>query len=389
MKRAARPGPGVRRLLPLLPALLALAAGCRRPETVEVHGRRAHPAAPGPGGLHRVHRRGAGRGHLAGVRGAAGAAGHRPRPGGGPRGAGHGRRGARGGERHRGRVPARRHAPPRRVARQRAGAGTARRGGAGRLRAAPPGRGFRGDPLGRGAGAGAGVAAPAVELAGARLRRHGAGRVAAGRPGLPGARGDEPRILVRDAQTGRILATTETAAGVRSLDAGPDGTLYALRGEGRRATLAALRPGTAGLEGALGRGPALPGGGRLRAGGGVPGGAARGAGVAGGRPGRCGCWTPPRARWSRARAECWTPPSPPTARCWCSPAARSASSARETPLPPAPSPARGEGEHDTAMARIIRVEISPSPGTGDIGGESCEPQASRVGTPADASANPA
>ena len=35
---------------------------------------------------------------------------------------------------------------------------------------------------------------------------------------------------------------------MRSLDAGPDGTLYALRGEGRRATLAALRPGTAGLE---------------------------------------------------------------------------------------------------------------------------------------------
>ncbi|HLL45336.1 MAG TPA: hypothetical protein VK399_01445, partial [Longimicrobiaceae bacterium] len=61
MMRAARPGPRVRRLLPPLAALLALAAGCRRPETVEVvgTGRTLPLAAPvdstasiaaGPGG---------------------------------------------------------------------------------------------------------------------------------------------------------------------------------------------------------------------------------------------------------------------------------------------------------------------------------------------------
>src|SRR5688500_2703411 len=46
MKRAARPDRRVRRLLPLLPALLALAGGCRRrPGTVEVGAGRTLPLA--------------------------------------------------------------------------------------------------------------------------------------------------------------------------------------------------------------------------------------------------------------------------------------------------------------------------------------------------------
>lgn len=60
--------------------------------------------------------------------------------------------------------------------------------------------------------------------------------------------GDEPAVLTRDAQTGRVLARTPVGGEVRGLDAGPDGTLYALVGEGRRAALAALRPGPDGLE---------------------------------------------------------------------------------------------------------------------------------------------
>ncbi|HEV2149304.1 MAG TPA: hypothetical protein VGR37_18015, partial [Longimicrobiaceae bacterium] len=59
--------------------------------------------------------------------------------------------------------------------------------------------------------------------------------------------GDEPRILVRDAQTGRILAERAMGGPVRVLETGLDGTLYALVGEGRLA-LAALRPGPEGLE---------------------------------------------------------------------------------------------------------------------------------------------
>ncbi|HEX2189433.1 MAG TPA: hypothetical protein VHG51_11070 [Longimicrobiaceae bacterium] len=60
--------------------------------------------------------------------------------------------------------------------------------------------------------------------------------------------GEDPEVLTRDAQTGRVLARSEAGGEVRRLEAGPDGTLYALRGEGRRAALAALRPGPAGLE---------------------------------------------------------------------------------------------------------------------------------------------
>jgi hypothetical protein len=60
--------------------------------------------------------------------------------------------------------------------------------------------------------------------------------------------GDEPRILTRDAQSGRVLAETEAPGEVRRLLAGPDGVLYALVGEGRRGALLALRPGPEGLE---------------------------------------------------------------------------------------------------------------------------------------------
>ncbi len=60
--------------------------------------------------------------------------------------------------------------------------------------------------------------------------------------------GDEPRILTRDAQTGRILAQTPVAGEVGALGAGPDGTLYALMGGGRGAAVAAFRPVPDGLE---------------------------------------------------------------------------------------------------------------------------------------------
>jgi hypothetical protein len=64
--------------------------------------------------------------------------------------------------------------------------------------------------------------------------------------------GDEPRILTRDAQTGRILGEYAVGAPVRVLEAGLDGTLYAVSGEGRLA-LEALRPGPDGLEELWGR----------------------------------------------------------------------------------------------------------------------------------------
>lgn len=56
--------------------------------------------------------------------------------------------------------------------------------------------------------------------------------------------GGDPRIQVRDAQSGRVLGETETGEEVRRLAAGPDGVLYAVLG----GALLALRPGAAGVE---------------------------------------------------------------------------------------------------------------------------------------------
>lgn len=60
--------------------------------------------------------------------------------------------------------------------------------------------------------------------------------------------GDPPRILVRDAQTGRILDVEEVPGPVRSLAVGADGVLYAATGEGWWSGVLALRPGPGGVE---------------------------------------------------------------------------------------------------------------------------------------------
>ncbi len=244
--RAARPGPRARRLLPLLPALLALAGGCRRPETVEVGAGRTVPLpapvdstasiAAGPDG--RIWLASGGRLALLDTArapapvpvelGTTDAA----RVVGSDTAAVYLRAGTR-----------------LLAVRTDSGRVRARRGGVGA-------DGFAPDPRGGGFvatrwGGVLGVAPGSLRPLWSWPERGPAGTALAVSP--PGDRvyqalgGDEPRILVRDAQTGRILAETETAAAVRSLDAGPDGTLYAVTGEGRRATLAALRPGPAGL----------------------------------------------------------------------------------------------------------------------------------------------
>lgn len=60
--------------------------------------------------------------------------------------------------------------------------------------------------------------------------------------------GEEPRILVRDAQTGRVLGEAEARGEVRRLAVGPDGVLYALEEASGRGVLRALRPGAEELE---------------------------------------------------------------------------------------------------------------------------------------------
>ncbi len=244
--RAARSGPRVRRLFPLLPALLALAGGCRRPETVEVGTGRTLPLpapvdstasiAAAPGG--RVWLAAGGRLALLDTArapasvpvelGTTDAA----RVVGSDTAAVYLRAGTRllAVQTDSGRVRARR-----------VGVGA---------------DGFAPDPRGGGFvatrwGGVTGLAPGSLRPLWSWPERGAAGTALAVSPlgdrVYQALGGDEPRILVRDAQTGRILAETETAAAVRSLDAGPDGTLYAVTGEGRRATLAALRPGPAGL----------------------------------------------------------------------------------------------------------------------------------------------
>lgn len=248
MKRAARPGPLVRRLLPLLPALLALAAGCRRPGgTAELGAGRSVPLAfaadstatlaAAPGG--RIWLAAGGRlALLDTARGAASApldlgVDGPARVVGSDTAAVYLRAGAR------------------IVAVQTDSARVrARRGGV-------EGDGFAPDPRGGGylltrGGGVTGVAPGSLAPLWSWPERGPAGTALAVSP--LGDRvyhalgGEEPRILTRDAQTGRILVETEVSAEVRSLDAAPDGTLLAVLGEGRRATLAALRPGPDGLE---------------------------------------------------------------------------------------------------------------------------------------------
>lgn len=248
MKRAARPGPRVRRLLPLLPALVAVAGGCRRPEaTVEVGAGRTLPLpapvdsaasiAAAPGG--RVWLAAGGRLALLDTARA-------PAPAPVELGT----------------------ADAARILGSDTAAVYLRAGtrvlavqpDSGRVRARRSGvgaDGFAPDPRGRGAfvatrwGGVTGVAPGSLRPLWSWPERGSAGTALAVSPlgdrVYQALGGDEPRILVRDAQTGRILAETETAAAVRSLDAGPDGTLYAVVGEGRRAALSALRPGPAGL----------------------------------------------------------------------------------------------------------------------------------------------
>ncbi len=248
MKRAARPGLRVRRLLPLLPALLALAGGCRRPTgTVEVGAGRTLPlAAPvdstasiaaGPGG--RVWLVAGGRlALLDTTRGPAAAAielgtTDAARVLGSDTAAVYLRAGTR-----------------LLAVWPDSGRVRARRGGVGA-------DGFAPDPRGGGYvatrwGGVLGVAPGSLRPLWSWPERGPAGTALAVSP--LGDRlyqalgGDEPRILTRDAQTGRILAETETAAAVRSLDAGADGTLYAVTEAGRRGALVALRPGPEGLE---------------------------------------------------------------------------------------------------------------------------------------------
>ncbi|MDQ3389091.1 MAG: hypothetical protein M3483_06250 [Gemmatimonadota bacterium] len=60
--------------------------------------------------------------------------------------------------------------------------------------------------------------------------------------------GEDPVLLTRDAQSGRILAETEMRGQVRGLLAGRDGVLYALTVDGSRGALLALRPVPGGLD---------------------------------------------------------------------------------------------------------------------------------------------
>ncbi len=245
--RAARPASRVRRLVPPLAALLALAGGCRRPETVEVGTGRTLPlAAPvdstasiaaAPGG--RVWLAAGGRLALLdtarapasvpvelGTEDAA-------RVVGSDTAAVYLRAGSR-----------------LLAVQPDSGRVRARRGGVGAAGFAPDPRG--GGFVGTRWGGVTGLAPGSLRPLWSWPERGAAGTALAVSPlgdrVYQALGGDAPRILVRDAQTGRILADTEAAGEVRSLDAGPDGTLYAVTGAGRRATLAALRPGPAGLD---------------------------------------------------------------------------------------------------------------------------------------------
>ena len=247
MKRAARPGPRVRRLLPLLPALLALAGGCRgRPPTAEVGAGRTLPlAAPVDSAASIAAAPGGGIWLVSGGRLALLDTARAPVP------------------------------PPVELgtadAARVVGSDTAAvylRAGSrllavwpdsGRVRARRGGvgaDGFASGPRGGGFvatrwGGVLGVAPGSLRPLWSWPERGPPGTALAVSPlgdrVYQALGGDEPRILTRDAQTGRILDETETGAAVRSLDAGPDGTLYAVGGEGRRAVLTALRPGPAGL----------------------------------------------------------------------------------------------------------------------------------------------
>lgn len=62
------------------------------------------------------------------------------------------------------------------------------------------------------------------------------------------AHGNEDRVLIRDAQTGRVLATQPLPAPLRSLVSGWDGTLFGVSGEEGDESVVALRPGPDGLE---------------------------------------------------------------------------------------------------------------------------------------------
>lgn len=60
--------------------------------------------------------------------------------------------------------------------------------------------------------------------------------------------GGDARLLIRDLQTGRELASVELPAPLALLAAGADGTLYGMAREGRRAAIVALRPARNDLE---------------------------------------------------------------------------------------------------------------------------------------------